>query len=330
MSGDAVLPRDHVEHEVVRILRDDVLGGSDRSTPLDAPLGQIGVALDSLAIVQLVTAIEAAFGVELPDDVLANRGSLSLGELVDLVAGSSPEREPAATPPALDLTLPPPHHRMERLRHRLEARGLPGQLLWTAARLAWPPARFMFARSRHFILERPVRASEQAMVEPPPGVTLQEGIPAGADLSGLWPDFVEKRSRRLVERWLREGAWSLAALEGERVVALDLLSAAGYDEIELRAERLACWGLYLVEAPAVRGRGIGLALLAYSLQSASDRGFCAQLTSVRDDNRPMIAACMQILGFRRLGTATRTRMLGATRWSWEVEGRTGRGRRLTL
>ena len=114
------------------------------------------------------------------------------------------------------------------------------------------------------------------------------------------------------------------------MVALDLLSTTGYDEIKLRAERSACWGLYLVEAPAVRGRGIGLALLAYSLQSASEQGFRAQLTSVHEANRPMLAACMQLLGFRTLGTATRTSVLGATRWSWDVEGWKGRGRRLLL
>ncbi len=218
---------------------------------------------------------------------------------------------------------------MERLRHRLEARGLPGRVVWTTARLAWPPARFVFTRWHHSILNRPLCAGEQALVEPPLGVALYEGIPTGGDLAGLWPDFVQEGSRRLVEQWIREGALAFAAVEGERVVALGFLSTAGSDEIELRPERSACWGLYLVEAPDVRRRGIGLAVLAYSLQSASERGFSAALTSVRDDNRPMLAACTR-LGFKELGKATRTRVLGVTWWSWEVEDSTGRGRRLTL
>jgi hypothetical protein len=51
---------------------------------------------------------------------------------------------------------------------------------------------------------------------------------------------------------------------------------------------------------------------------------------VRDDNRPMLAACTQLLGFQTIGTATRIRVLGLMHWSWEVEGHKGRGHRLTL
>lgn len=71
-------------------------------------------------------------------------------------------------------------------------------------------------------------------------------------------------------------------------------------------------GLYLVEAPGSRGRGIGLALLAYSLRVSRELGFRAQLTAVRQDNQPMLAACVQLLGFRQIGHARRTRILGFT------------------
>ena len=330
MSDDIPLQRDEVERELIRIVRDDLFGGSDRPIPLDEPLGPSGVGLDSLGVLQFVTAVEARFGIDLPDDFLAARAALSFGELVDFVAASSPTREPQEAPLAPDLTVPPPHHRMESLHHRLEAHGLPGRLLWKAAQLAWPATRFLFARSQHFIVERSLQGAERVLVEPPPSVTVHEGVPDDADLSGLWPVYVHERHRRHVEQWLREGAWALAAVEGGRVVALDLLTAEGSDEVELRPDRLACWGHSLYEAPDVRGRGIGLALIAHSLRSGYEHGFAVQLALVRDDNTPMLAACTQLLGFRTVGTASRTRLLGATRWSWEFEGSTGRGRRLTL
>ena len=330
MSRLETRQRADVERQVVHLVRDGLLGGSDRPIRLDVPLGQTGVGLDSLGILQFVIAVETTFGIAVPDDFLTSHGSVTLAEIVDLVIVSTPAPEPEKAPPSPDLKAPPPHHRMERLHHRLEAYGHSGRLLWRAAWLARPAVKWVFASSRHVILERPLQGSELVSGEPPTGVTLQEGIPTGADLSGLWPDYLEAGSRRSVEQWLGDGAWALAAVEDERVVALDILSITGSEEVELSAERRACWGHSLFEAPAVRGRGIGLALLAYSLTSASERGFRSQLAMVRDDNRPMLAACTQLLGFQTVGTASRRRVLGVTRWTWEVEGRPGRGRRLTL
>jgi acyl carrier protein/GNAT superfamily N-acetyltransferase len=330
MKRGEAFQRPDVESEVVRLVRDGLLGGSDRPIQLDAPLGQAGLGLDSLGILQFVIAVEAEFGIEVPDDFLTSHGSVTLAEIVDLVTASAPVREPEAAPPVPDPTAPPVHHRMERLHDRFEEYGAPGRALWPAARRAWPAVRFTLSRSRHVILERPLQVPGPTVVEPPAGVTLHDGIPTGADFSGLWPDYLEARSRRSVEQWLRDGAWALAAVEGDRVVALDLLSTTGSEEVELRPDRHACWGHSLFEASAVRGRGIGLSLLAYSLRSANERGFRSQLAMVRDDNRPMLTACIQLLGFGRLGTASRTRVLGVTRWTWEIDGRTERGRRLAL
>jgi GNAT superfamily N-acetyltransferase len=128
---------------------------------------------------------------------------------------------------------------------------------------------------------------------------------------------------------LRQGAIALVAAEGSRIVALDLLSATGEDEVTIRQPD-ACFGYWLTEAPAARGRGIGLALVAYSLPVARDRGFRAQLAWVAEDNTAMLAAATQLLGFRSVGTASRLRVLGLTRWSWDVRGRSGRGPRLVL
>jgi hypothetical protein len=44
----------------------------------------------------------------------------------------------------------------------------------------------------------------------------------------------------------------------------------------------------------------------------------------------MLAAATQLLGFRSIGTASRLRLLGLTRWSWDISGRRGRGGKLVL
>ncbi len=200
-----------------------------------------------------------------------------------------------------------------------------------AANMGWHTKSFLFERSKHYVLERGLE-SEPPSIEPPPGIDLRPYSRADEDIiGGLWPDFSERRSRREMQRWLADDAFAFVALEGTRVVAIDLLSADGNrGEVELAPARGACWGLQLVEAPDVRGRGIGLALLAYSLRASRARGFRAQLATVSSDNAPMIAASTQILGFRALGRAQRTRAFGITRWSWNIEGLRGHGRLLSL
>ena len=61
-----------------------------REIPLDQPLGELGVGLDSLALVNLLTAVEAAFQVELSDDIWTERGPLSVNDLAEIVRSTRP------------------------------------------------------------------------------------------------------------------------------------------------------------------------------------------------------------------------------------------------
>lgn len=326
----APISSERAQREIERVVREQLLFGSERELPVDLPLGELG--LDSLALLHLIMAIEEAFGVQLPDNVLVRRDPISIRALGDLVVVATRRTQPGsvAVPPA-DPTILPPHFRMERLHRWLARRGWLGRHMRTAATMAWHAKRFLFEHSAHYVMERPLEG-KQPTIGPPPGIDLRPFTRADQDLmAGLWPDFDDRRARREMQRWLADGAIALVAVEGSRVVALDLLSLDGNrGEVELAPARGACWGLQLVEAPDVRGRGIGLALLAYSLRVSRDRGFRAQLATVRSDNAPMIAAGTQILGFRAIGRAGRTRIFGITRWSWEVEGLRGRGRLLSI
>jgi acyl carrier protein/GNAT superfamily N-acetyltransferase len=320
-----------VEEEIARILREELLLGSSRPIPPDAPLGELGLAFDSLALLNAVIAIEEAFGVQLPDDVLTSSGTLTVSKLALLVSETPRVPSRGVDERLRDSAVPPRHHRMERLEHSLASRGYVGRVLWAAARLAWPVKQLLFERPRYVLIEQPLEV-DSAPATPPPGIEVRSYVPADDQLlAGLWPNFMERSSRRMVARLLDEGAIPLVATDGKRIVALDLLSRDGArGEIVLRPARDACWGLYLVEAPDFRGRGIGVALIAHSLRVSRELGCRTQLAAVRADNKPMLAACVQLLGFQAIGHAQRRRLLGFTRWSWEIDGKRSRGRRLEI
>jgi GNAT superfamily N-acetyltransferase/acyl carrier protein len=312
---------------ILRIVREELLFGSERSIPVDAPLGELGVGLDSLALVRLLTAVEATFGIDVPDDVWTARGPLSVDDLAEVVA-AAPKREGALAPPAAEG--PVLRGRMERVEHALAGGGPARRAAWAAVRVLAPVKQFAFVHSRNLVLERRLDDAELPEIAPPPGVVVRPYAPGDeAGLDGLWPSFTARHGRSYLRRSLRKGVIVLVAAEEKRIVALDLLSPAGEEEVEI-ARADACYGYWLAEAPAARGRGIGLSLLAYSLRFARERGFRTQLTYVAETDTLMLAAATQLLGFRSIGAARRLRVLGLTGWSWEVDGRRGRGRRLVL
>ena len=319
------MSRQAVEQEITRIVRDELFLGSERPIPPDTPLGELGVGLDSLALVNLLAAVEDVFTVELPDDIWTARGPLSLNDLVDIVAMTPTAAAPSSPADRTPLVL---HGRMERLEYALGRRGLAGRAAWGAVRFAAPAKRFLFSRTRHILLER--RLDGLTSLAPPSGVDLRPSRPGDeAGIADLWTPVHARRSRLVVERALRRGAIALVAVEGSRIMALDLVSANGDDDVAI-VRPDACYGFFLTEARDARGRGIGLALVAFSLRVARERGFRVQLTHVWEGNTTMLAAATQLLGFRPIGIARRLRVAGLTQWSWQVGGKRGRGTRLRL
>jgi GNAT superfamily N-acetyltransferase/acyl carrier protein len=318
--------REAAQEEILRIVREELLFGSDRPIPVDAPLGDLGVGLDSLALVKLLTAVEGSLRVEVPDDVWTARGPLTVEALAEIVAEAPRSGEGG---PTAESTLV--RGRMERAEQALAGGGPVRRAAWAGVRLAAPAKRFVYGSMRTFVLERRLDDDvDPPPAEPPPGIVLREYEAGDEDgLSGLWPGFAERHGRRTLRRSLQDGAIALVAAEGTRIIAIDLLSATGEEDVRIE-QHGACFGYWLHEAPAARGRGIGLALVGYSLRVARERGFRTQLTWVAEDNAAMLAAATQLLGFRAIGTASRRRLLGRTRWSWDVGGRRGRGRRLVL
>ena len=89
--------KEEVRQAVLEILRGLVLIGSAREIGMENPLGEQGLGLDSLALVEFVTALEKRFGVEIPDSIWTDRGELSPENFVDLIAQLQTRPRPAAS-----------------------------------------------------------------------------------------------------------------------------------------------------------------------------------------------------------------------------------------
>jgi acyl carrier protein len=77
------------ETAVVAILRRGVLLNSDREVDVDAPMGASGLGLDSLALAELLVAVEEELGVELPQEAWAASAQLTPRRLARLATGDS-------------------------------------------------------------------------------------------------------------------------------------------------------------------------------------------------------------------------------------------------
>jgi GNAT superfamily N-acetyltransferase len=196
--------------------------------------------------------------------------------------------------------------------------------------MAAPVRRFLFARTQHVLLERRLDEESSTDIAPPPGIEFRLLL-AGErpDLSDLWAPVHAQRMTNVFQREVDRGAIALVACSEDRVVAVDLFSGSGGLDVEVHTPG-ACFGFLLTEARGARGRGIGLALAAYSFSVARERGFRTQHTHVWKGNAAMLAAATQLLGFTIIGSARRLRVIGITRWSWQIRGQRGSGARLVL
>jgi acyl carrier protein/GNAT superfamily N-acetyltransferase len=316
-----------VEEEIARIIRDELLLGSERAIPFDEPLGELGIGLDSLALVHLLAGVEAAYGVELDDEIWTEREPLSVNDLAEIL-----RRTPriAASAPSLDRSSPVLHGRLERIERRLNERGPAGRAAWAAVRAAVPVKSFLFSRTRYLLLERRLDTGVSPRVAPPRGVEFRLLEPEDeSDLDSLWAPVHARRSRRMLDHALRDGGTAMVACEGDRIMAIDVVSPTGSDEAHVTSPGV-CYAFLLTESREARGRGIGLGLAAYSIDVARRLGFRSQVAHVWERNTAMLAAATQLLGFRTVGRARRTHVAGITRWSWQTNGAWRRGPRLIL
>ncbi len=218
--------------------------------------------------------------------------------------------------------------RVELLFVQLEARGAAGRAAAGALHRAVILAHWARARQPCVVLARDL-AGELPDFRLPPDVTVAPYDGASDEpLAGIWTATQAARMRAHLRRRMNAGVVCLAAWEGGRIVAYELLGPDGAEDVATSPG--TCFGLNLYERRESRGRGIGLGLLGASLSYARDLGFARQATIVLERNRPMIAAATQVLGFAVASRAERSEVLGRVRWSWQRHGSTCSGPRLVI
>ena len=304
-----MLDRERIGADVIRLLRRRALAGSSREVPLDAPLGESGLGLDSLAMVDFITSLEKTFGVEFPDDVWVERDKFTPVKFAEMIMSLRPVGNP----------LPQAARELEQ-----PVDGAPMSL----SHLFRKATARVYARERYFILAFDLMNGEPHHYRCDLNLTLKEASPGDkSSLSAMWGKDSMERKLALFEKRLASGCICLTVWHQDQIVGIDWLSATGDEEpctgLAIRMNPGSCYGFDLNEDPRYEGKGVGLATLAFSLAVAKERRFKTQFTLVHSGNRRMLGAAVQIFGFKHVGTIETTRILGRVRSSWEFEGRRG-------
>lgn len=340
------MTRVEVEVQVRAALRRTALKGSDREVHSDELLIGPGIGLDSMSIVGFLNTLETMFDSDLDPAIWSEPGALTIERIVRSLAAGDGTLSGTGAGAVLGVDAALAHVDVEAARaHPDAARFQRFAARWPlAARFQGP---FWFGmrltgaitrrlRTKHVfrVLERPL---DSPVPSAPCSVPLERRLARLDDAPGLrdlWGDTAfEARAREFRDRVAR-GYLCLGAWREGRWAAIDYLSP-GEDRdrflgIRVRPSRGVVLGLGLYEPPALRGSGVGLALLEYSLHIARERGFERQVTIVRDQNEKMLLGAVQLFGFREIGRIDTRRVFGHARSSWVLRGRAGSGGVLEL
>lgn len=307
-----------VRHVIVSVLRQTTMIG-EREVDPDAPLGEQGLGLDSLALVKFLTALENHFALELPEEVWIDRQALTLTRLTEAIGISA---GPVATAAAAERTSAEAPNEAEEAARKF------GKIFRLAAGLIYRDETF------HILAFDPERTPNHNHV---PAVAVRCRLAEADDLEkavAMWPRRQRERKRRTFTARVAAGyAAYVGEVEGA-IAAIDWVTTTADRErhlgLTIRPRPGGCYGLDLYEHPDWQEKGIGLAVLLYGLRQSATRGCRRQFTIVQSTNHKMLLTCVQLLGFAAVGRIRARRVFGFTRSSWQVHGAVGRGRVLEL
>lgn len=329
--------------QVIQVLRDSSLSGSDREINVHESLGELGLGLDSLALLQFVLALENKFGIVIPESIWTERGQLTVRDFIELVAAASEGEEPpgAAQPPA-------PASPEGWADKRSVTTGDAAQEIdqspvkrSKAFRRMRRIMSFVFSRRRLIILEFPLRT--RPLPTHASSLKLELRVASESEAGALcayWESSsyatIDKKEMNLTlfRRRLESGDVCLVAWHGDRIVGMDWLFARGYDcpytGLRMEWPSDTCYGGELSEHDDFGGRGIGMALLAYSLAEAKRMGRHRQVATVVATNVKMLGAAVQLYGFTPVGKVQITRLFDRPYSVWRIGTLTGWGGKVTL
>ncbi|NLP11741.1 acyl carrier protein [bacterium] len=310
-----------IETEVLDILRRTALSGSRRPVGPDEPLGELGVGLDSLALIEFATAIEKRFQIQLPDEMWVERSQLSLGRLSDwihqsispsTIAGWEALQPPPVQPDAAEKNISLEVEAAPASNQTIEYFRILGRRLTGAFGS-------FYQHEEWYILE--FRLTENPLPSFSPAIPVQVRPAALEDrdpLHTFWNSFTyetidgQKMDMTLFKARLDSGAICLAAWRQEQIIGMDWLFTLGYrcpySGLTITWPPDTCYGGELWEHAAFHGQGVGMSLLSASLAAARKAGYLRQVTLVKAHNTKMLSAAVQLYGFEKIGTISVNRL----------------------
>ncbi len=335
------MDKTEIEDLVLDTLRRTALSGSRRAVGPDEPLGELGLGLDSLALIEFATAVEKRFQVQLPDEMWVDRGQLSLGRLSDWIHQSI---SPSIFAGADALQASPAQPDAAEKNTLLEAAPASRQnagLLRTLGRRLISAVGYFYQREKWYVLE--FRLKEKPLPAFSPAIPVQVR-PAALDDSDALDAFChsfnyetidgQKMDRTLFKARLDSGAVCLAAWRQEQIIGVDWLFVQGYrcpySRLTFTWPPDTCYGGELWEHTEFHGKGVGMSLLAASLATARKAGYLRQVTVVKAHNTKMLSAAVQLYGFEKTGTINIHRLLRRPFSIWYKGGKSGHSRTLVM
>ncbi len=314
-----------LEQEVLHILRTRSLAGSTRKVSLDEPLGASGLGLDSLGLVQFVSSLEKHFGVEIPEDIWFDRGVLTIRNFVEIIRESRTERigySPRSISEVMDF-LPANTSYAWKIRKAFTHAGVQEGMRWIWKRAMGKIQPLFYHPVSHVILLRDLTTEIPAVAPSEGGLVVRETpFLSEGEVADLWPRRDRRTMTQLMRQRARAGYICLTAWRENEIVGIDWLSLSGdFDSstgLEITTADGCCYAMNLYEK--YRGQGIGLALLAASLEEGRRRGCTIQVTIVQESNTRMMSVATQMFGFRQIGSIRTRRFLGQATSTWKKDG----------
>lgn len=318
------MQKQEITAQVIDLLRQTALSGSSREIDPETPLGSQGLGLDSLALIEFTTVLERQYQIQMPDDLWAAGGQLTLARFIEIIAATHTSATPAA---AASRPEPPVESAQTSAAAPL---GIIGASIYR-----------LYNQDRYYILDFDLGG--QTLPTFTAGADLQFRTAAPADAAALdsfW-NALDYRTidganmdQALFHRRLAAGAHCLTAWQGAEIVAMDWIFkqsyACPYTGLRFSWPAESCYGGELWERPGLGGRGIGMALLAFSLAEAQKIGYQRQVTLVNARNTRMLGAAVQLFGFQTRGEIRTLRFLGHPFSRWRNGANTSYGHSVRL
>jgi acyl carrier protein/GNAT superfamily N-acetyltransferase len=325
-----------IEDQVVDILRETSLLAADKAIELTDPLGELGV-VDSLGLVEFVTAVEVKFQIELPETIWTDREALTLQTIIEAVVASGEKGIATVVPTPIPSTHAKPspselaENKLVKVASAIRERGPLRGFVWAFKRFAEWGRRLVYVRENQYLLVFDLRTTP--LPSHPSSIDLQIRRATASDtpmLSNFFASFDRDMSDEFLTWRLHNGFSCFVAIHNGELVGMTWNSDEGEDNcpftgLDFKMLPDSCYALDLYEHQSYTGKGVGLALLCFGLAAARDRGFERQVTSVDVTNTKMLTASVHLTGFRTVGSLETIWLFRRPFSKWSVGERTGRG-----